>query len=84
MNKGGSVVSYDSMTKYELERVGYSIEVSKEYNWNYLQNIGVTMAKEDIRDYEKLLEHSKGVDYIIYTVEQPAMTIRVLVLLFSR
>ena len=42
------------------------------------------MAKEDIRDYEKLLEHSKGVDYIIYTVEQAAMTIRVLVLLFSR
>jgi len=29
----------------------------------------------DIRDFETLLEHSRGVDYIIHTAAQPAMTI---------
>jgi len=75
INRGDSVVSYDSMTKYELERVGYGVEASRDYNWNYLEKIGVTMVREDIRDFETLLEHSRGVDYIIHTAAQPAMTI---------
>ena len=75
INRGDSVISYDSMTKYELERVGYGVEASRDYNWNYLEKLGVTMVKEDIRDFETLLEHSQGVDYIIHTAAQPAMTI---------
>jgi len=75
INRGDSVISYDSMTKYELERVGYGVEASRDYNWNFLEKIGVEMVREDIRDFETLLKHSQGVDYIIHTAAQPAMTI---------
>ena len=75
INRGDSVIAYDSMTKYELERVGYGVDASRDYNWNFLEKLGVTMVKEDIRDFETLLEHSQGVDYIIHTAAQPAMTI---------
>lgn len=77
INRGDTVISYDNMTKYELERVGYGAEASRNYNWNFLESIGVTMVKEDIRNFEKLLEYSQGVDYIIHTAAQPAMTISV-------
>ncbi len=73
--RGDSVISYDSMTKYELERVGYGVEASRDYNWNFLKKIGVTLVKEDIRDFAKLMEHSEGADFIIHTAAQPAMTI---------
>ena len=76
-NRGDSVISYDNMTKYELNRVGYGADKARNYNLDFLRNIGVTIIKEDIRDYEKLLEHAQGVDYLIHTAAQPAMTISV-------
>jgi CDP-paratose 2-epimerase len=76
-DRGDSVISYDNMTKYELERVGYGTEAARDYNWNYLKNIGVEMVKEDIRDFNRLMEYSKGVDFIIHTAAQPAMTISI-------
>lgn len=76
-DRGDSVISYDNMTKYELERVGYGAEAARDYNWNYLKNIGVEMVKEDIRDFNKLMEYSKGIDFIIHTAAQPAMTISI-------
>jgi CDP-paratose 2-epimerase len=75
--RGDEVICYDNMTKYELERVGYGAEASREYNWIFLENLGITMVREDIRDFEKLLEYCQGVDYIIHTAAQPAMTISV-------
>jgi CDP-paratose 2-epimerase len=77
INRGDSVISYDNMTKYELERVGYGASAARDYNWDFLKKIGVTMVKEDIRDFEKLIEHAEGVDFIIHTAAQPAMTISV-------
>ncbi|WCL47560.1 NAD-dependent epimerase/dehydratase family protein [Leptospira sp. GIMC2001] len=73
--KGWDVVSYDSMTKYELKRTGYGTDATRDYNWNYLKGLGVTMVKGDIRNLEHLTDRTEGCDYIIHTAAQPAMTI---------
>jgi len=74
-DRGDSVVSYDNMTKFELDRVGYGAEAARDYNWNYLTEIGVEMVKEDIRDFDRLMEYANGIDFIVHTAAQPAMTI---------
>lgn len=73
--KGDQVVSFDSMTKYELGRTGYISDEARDYNWNNLEKLGVNLIKGDIRDYNHLLESAKGCDFIIHTAAQPAMTI---------
>lgn len=73
--RGDQVISYDSMTKYELERTGYSVEAARDYNWNYLSNLGVEMVKGDICNYDQLIETAKGCDFLIHTAAQPAVTI---------
>jgi CDP-paratose 2-epimerase len=73
--RGDSVISLDSMTKYELERTGYMTDSAREYNWNYLEAIGIRLIKEDIRNAQALLDHSSGCDYIVHTAAQPAMTL---------
>ena len=49
---GNNVISYDNMTKYELERTGFASEVARDYNWNYLKGAGVKMVAADIRNFE--------------------------------
>ncbi len=73
--KGDKVISYDNMTKHELARTGFAQEAARNYNWNYLKKLGVKMVKADIRNYNVLLEWSRGCDYIVHTAAQPAMTI---------
>ncbi len=75
INKGDSVISYDNMTKHELKRTGFAADAARDYNWDYLKNIGVELVKADVRDYEKLFEYARKCDYIIHTAAQPAMTI---------
>jgi CDP-paratose 2-epimerase len=75
--RGDAVISYDSMTKYELNRVGYGAEKARSYNWEYLQGLGVELVKEDIRNFDQLRQHAEGVDFIIHTAAQPAMTISI-------
>lgn len=75
IQKGDMVISYDNMTKHELERTGFAAEESRNYNWNYLENLGVKLIKADIRNFEELLDHAKGCNYIIHTAAQPAMTV---------
>ena len=75
INRGDTVIAYDNMTKYELKRVGYRADTARNYNWNYLHELGVMMVNGDIRDFGKLLEQSNGIDYIIHTAAQPAITI---------
>ncbi len=77
IGRGDSVISFDNMTKHEINRTGYTSESVRNYNWHFLEKLGVTMIKEDIRDYEKLREHTEGCDYIVHTAAQPAMTISV-------
>jgi CDP-paratose 2-epimerase len=77
INRGDSVIAYDNMTKYEFSRTDFTVDGVRNYNWDFLKNIGVTMAKYDIRDYDTLLENARGCDYIVHTAAQPAMTISV-------
>jgi len=75
IQKGAGVISYDSMTKHELERTSFATEVARNYNWNYLKNLGVKLVKADIRNVEEFLDNAQGCNYIIHTAAQPAMTI---------
>lgn len=75
VKKGDEVISFDNLTKHELERTGFATEKARDYNWNYLKNLGVEMVKGDIRNFEELMDSAKGCDYIIHTAAQPAMTI---------
>ncbi len=72
---GWEVISYDNMTKYELGRTGYGTEKTRDYNWDYLKNMGVHMVKADVCDEEAMKDYSSGCDYIVHTAAQPAMTI---------
>lgn len=75
IKKGAEVISYDNMTKHELERTGYAAESARNYNWDLLKKMGVIMVKADIRNFDTLLNHCEGCDYLIHTAAQPAMTI---------
>ncbi|MCK4823595.1 NAD-dependent epimerase/dehydratase family protein, partial [bacterium] len=66
---------YDNMTKHELERTGFATEAARNYNWDYLRNLGVQMIRADVRNFEELSDHAQGCNYIIHTAAQPAMTI---------
>ncbi len=76
-NRGDHVISYDNMTKYELARTGYNIEAARNYNSDFLKNLGVEVVQADICNLDTLLEFADDVDYIIHTAAQPAMTISV-------
>lgn len=73
--RGDTVISYDLMTKHELQRNPYSADAAREYNWNFLQSLGVQCVKEDVRNAEALLDHATSCDFIAHTAAQPTMTI---------
>lgn len=73
--QGAKVIAYDNLTKFELRRTGYSTAKARFHNLDFLKKIGVKITKEDIRDWKTLESYAKGVDYIIHTAAQPAMTI---------
>lgn len=73
--RDNEVISYDNMTKYELKRTGLATEAARDFNRVYLKGLGVKMVKADIRNFEELLDHAQGCDYIVHTAAQPAMTI---------
>ena len=75
VKKGAEVIAYDNMTKHELKRTGLATEEARDYNWNFLTGLGVRMVRADVRNYEELLDHAAGCDYIVHTAAQPAMTI---------
>ncbi|MBN2121424.1 MAG: NAD-dependent epimerase/dehydratase family protein [Candidatus Omnitrophica bacterium] len=75
IKKGWQVTSYDNMTKYELMRTGYNTEKARDFNWQYLKNLGVNLVKADIRNKGELFEYAKSSDFIIHTAAQPAVTI---------
>lgn len=76
-NAGDEVISYDNMTKHELNRTGYASDAARMYNWDLIKNLGAKVIKGDIRNREELLKSAKDCDYIIHTAAQPAMTISV-------
>ncbi|MCK5570113.1 MAG: NAD-dependent epimerase/dehydratase family protein, partial [Spirochaetes bacterium] len=76
-NRGDTVISFDNMTKHELNRTGYAVEEARNYNCDFLKKAGVSVVKGDIRDFDVLMEYSSGIDFIVHTAAQPAMTISV-------
>ena len=77
VKKGAEVIAYDNMTKYELSRIGYMKDTARDYNWNILQEMGVTLLKKDIRNYNDLEKAADKCDFIVHTAAQPAVTISV-------
>ena len=75
--RGHEVVSFDSMTKYELGRTGYATDAARNYNWDLLQTLGVNLIQGDIRNCDSLEKAAEGCDFIIHTAAQPAMTISI-------
>jgi CDP-paratose 2-epimerase len=73
--KGAEVISYDNMTKTELSRTGFAVDSTRNHNMDYLKGINVKVVKADVRNFEELMDHAAGCDYIIHTAAQPAMTI---------
>ena len=73
--RGDIVISYDNMTKHELERTGFATEAARNHNWECLNSLGVQMVKADVRNFDELIDHAQGCNYIIHTAAQPAMTI---------
>jgi CDP-paratose 2-epimerase len=73
--EGHQVVSLDNMTKYELVRTGYDAEAARNYNWELLAGLGVTLIKEDVRHLDAVLDWASGCHYLVHTAAQPAMTI---------
>lgn len=73
--KGDDVIAFDNLTKHELLRTGFATEKARDFNWNYLRGLGVTLVKGDVRNYEELMDNLTGCDYLIHTAAQPAMTI---------
>lgn len=74
-SKGWDVVAFDNLTKYELNRTGYSVDAARSHNTDFLKSIGVRIAVEDVRDIGALMREADGAAFIAHTAAQPAMTI---------
>jgi CDP-paratose 2-epimerase len=72
---GHEVISLDNMTKHEIDRTGFAPDAARNFNWNYLEKLGVKMVLDDVRNLESLMDYASDCDYIIHTAAQPAMTI---------
>jgi CDP-paratose 2-epimerase len=73
--EGWEVVSYDNMTKYELNRTGFNTNEVRDFNAHVLRDLGVDVVIADIRNREQLMDYASGCQFIAHTAAQPAMTI---------
>jgi CDP-paratose 2-epimerase len=74
--RGDEVVVYDNVSRAKL--LNYSTS-NAMHNWNYLKdNFNITLIKNDIRNPENLEKAANGVDVIIHTAAQTAVTTSVL------
>lgn len=73
--KGDQVTCYDNLSRADLLKR----PVNKRYNWNYLKKFSnVKLIDGDIRNQDKLKAAAKGVDAIIHTAAQTAVTTSIL------
>ena len=72
---GNEVIAYDNLTKHEFKRNPYMKPEARDYNKQFLENMGVKVVSEDIVDEESLIKHASNSDYICHTAAQPAITI---------
>lgn len=74
--KGWDVVAYDNMTKFEVGRIAFGDrERIRDYNKNFLEQLGVKVTSGDIRDFRRLERYAHDSDYIINCAAQPTMTL---------
>lgn len=74
--RGHEVIVYDNVSRAKL--LNYSPQ-NAMHNWNYLKdNFDINLMKGDIRDSEQLERASDGVDVILHTAAQTAVTTSVL------
>lgn len=69
---GDDVIVYDNLSRAKL--LNYSTS-NAMHNWNYLKNnYDMSLIKGDIREAKQLEKASKGIDVIIHTAAQTAVT----------
>ncbi len=73
--KGWDVVSYDNLAKHEFARMAYMKPEARYYNKETLEQAGIKVFVEDIRNKETLMKYAEDCDFICHTAAQPAMTI---------
>ncbi len=73
-HKGWEVVAYDNLTKHEFARNPYMKPKARYHNKNLLEDWGVKVVVEDIRDKKTLMNYAEKCDYICHTAAQPTMT----------
>lgn len=73
--KGWEVIAFDNLTKFEFAKNPYIKPEARDYNKKILEDIGIKVVVEDIRDKETLMKWCEGVDYICHTAAQPTMTL---------
>jgi len=74
--KGWEVAAYDNMTKFEVSRIQFgNQERIRNYNKEFLQEIGVDVVEGDIRHRRHLPAAVEGCDYIVNCAAQPTMTL---------
>lgn len=72
--RGWDVIAYDNLAKHEFARNPYMKPEARNSNKNFLEDIGVKVVVEDIRNKETLIKWCEGVNYICHTAAQPTMT----------
>jgi CDP-paratose 2-epimerase len=71
--KGHKITGIDNLTMSELRRTGYSPQVTREYNIDFLRRQKTALLMKDIINWSEI-EKVEG-DFIIHCAAQPAMTI---------
>lgn len=70
--KGHDVIVYDNLSRAKLLKKS---DKNAKHNWNYLKQFkNVTLVKADILDSKELEKQTKGVDVILHTAAQTAVT----------
>lgn len=73
--RGDEVVAYDNLVKHEFERNIYMKSEARDYNKQFLENIGVKVIVKDVGEKETLMKYARDCNYLCHTAAQPAMTI---------
>ena len=68
VKKGAKVVAYDSLTKYELARTGYSVARARTFNLDFLRKLGVEILQQDIRNIDNLTNDIERPSDAIYRI----------------
>jgi len=73
---GWQVIAYDNMTKFETSRIEFGDQDKiRNYNKDFLKELGICIVTADICDKECLISWAKGCNVIINCAAQPTMTL---------